>query len=336
MKTAITILNWNSSPKTIKCLESLNATITDLHSTTDTTIFILDNGSEKTDWLALKEYLQEKPWINLYRSEINTGFAGGQNILIGHANKKEFDYIWVLNNDTEVQPKCLENLIILIQGDPVCGAVSPVISNSEAPHDLGIMGGIHRWDTSSPHPTQNLDKCREMEADEPHNFWITGAALLLRVSALKKIGLFDASYFAYYEDNDLCARLSQAGYRCRVSYEAQLIHRSAVGHYADRKSYYFYFMARNEILFWLKNTPRSWRKPIRYQVLQKVFTEAYRLEQSGMREKFIACLAGGWDGIFLRNGPPVLKFKVSLIMMFIYKVSLLIGKPKNKVIPDSL
>ncbi|MEM8547173.1 MAG: glycosyltransferase family 2 protein [Pseudomonadota bacterium] len=64
--------------------------------------------------------------------------------------------------------------------------------------------------------------------------WVTGAAVMFRLKALRDVGFFDPGFFLYYEEVDLMRRLQAAGWRIRHVHEAQVIHEegAATGQFA--------------------------------------------------------------------------------------------------------
>jgi hypothetical protein len=97
---------------------------------------------------------------------------------------------------------------------------------------------------------------------------------------------------------------------------------------AQRASYFFYLMERNEMRFWVDNTPNAWRRPVRYRVVQRAITHAWRLRQRGLQDKADACLLGAWDGLLKRGGPPVLNRPVPALMAWVYALAIARGAPK--------
>jgi hypothetical protein len=93
-------------------------------------------------------------------------------------------------------------------------------------------------------------------------FWATGAALLLRRSALNEVGLLDPRFEMHMEEIDLCWRLQRAGYRVRVNPTSTVYHigGASLPQGSPRKTYYNF---RNSLLMLYKNLPDgAWRRTL--------------------------------------------------------------------------
>jgi GT2 family glycosyltransferase len=101
---AIMILNWNSVKDSLNLFSQLTPQISK-----KCTIYILDNGSRVKDYNQLKNINNKQ--LKLYRSEINLGFTGGCNFLFQKAKKDKNDLFLFINNDTNLEPNLLHNVI---------------------------------------------------------------------------------------------------------------------------------------------------------------------------------------------------------------------------------
>ena len=97
--------------------------------------------------------------------------------------------------------------------------------------------------------------------DEPRDiFWGTGAALLLRRSALDKVGLLDERFEMHMEEIDLCWRLQRAGYRIRVQPASEVYHIGG-GSLRRGNPRKVYLTFRNNLLMLYKNLPEpEWKR----------------------------------------------------------------------------
>ena len=107
------------------------------------------------------------------------------------------------------------------------------------------------------------DDCHRGQYDDARDvFWATGAALLLRRSALDEVGLLDERFEMHMEEIDLCWRLQRHGYRVRVAPESTVYHigGASLPQSSPRKTYYNF---RNSLLMLYKNLPPSaWRRTL--------------------------------------------------------------------------
>ena len=111
------ILNYNNSLDTLNLISCLDNTGVD--------IFLLDNGSKTSDIAALKLGLNNyKLNIELQTEDENYGFGGGVNIGIKFAEKHDYDYVVLLNNDLYFEKKDIfYECVKLIKSDEKVGCV---------------------------------------------------------------------------------------------------------------------------------------------------------------------------------------------------------------------
>jgi GT2 family glycosyltransferase len=210
-RVAVVVLNWNGWRDTTACLESLR------HLDSVPRVIVVDNGS--TDG-SPDRIRAGAPWARLLQLPSNRGFSGGVNAGIAAALQDApwVDYIWVLNNDTLVEPSTLSRMVDVADSDPRLGIVGSRLVDADGSGRLQAMGGgaINRWlGTTSPHlksPSNGYD-------------YLVGASLLARRSLLRQIGGFDERYFFYLEDTDLSLRARRAGWRLGTAQDATVVHR---------------------------------------------------------------------------------------------------------------
>jgi GT2 family glycosyltransferase len=214
-KTAIIILNWNSTEDTLNCLKSLKG---------DYDIIVVDNGSKEPPKLPDN--------IHLILNDKNYGFSAGNNqgirYAIEHFNP---EYILLLNSDTITTPNFLEPLITLMHSDPNIAAVQPKILRLDgqgrsltiidsAGQVAYIYGSVRDTGIGKP------DGPRHQKRKEI--FGACAAAVLYRVSALKEVGLFDEKLFCLFEDVDLSWRLRLKGYKIIFEPDSVVYHKRGV------------------------------------------------------------------------------------------------------------
>jgi GT2 family glycosyltransferase len=246
---AVVILNWNGWQDTLACLESLDTLEGDRPR-----IIVVDNGSTNDSAARIAE---ARPDVELIRSERNLGFAGGTNLGIRHALAGGAAFVWLLNNDTVVAPDALETLLEPLLRDERVGAAASVILEYDDPSTVQVWGGggIHLW---TGWAWLNSDG-----AAEPG--FLNGTSLVLRGAALAEVGLFDETYFLYWEDADLSLRLKAAGWRLAVAEGSRVRHKGAAstGGFQSVEAYSFYttsalrFFRRHSAVPFLPNAVRT-------------------------------------------------------------------------------
>jgi GT2 family glycosyltransferase len=206
----ILLLNWNNWRDTNECLESLRGLDYD-----NCNVIVLDNAS--TDG-SVEQIRERFPEVEIMELGENLGFARGNNAGIRAALKRGAEYVWLLNNDTMVDPGALRAMVERAEADPEVGAVGSAIYSVGEPERLLAWGGYVNFLLGrsrhflSPVPDEKID-------------FLTAASLLLRRSVLESLGLLDDGFFMYWEDADYCFRLRSAGWRLAVAGNAKVWHK---------------------------------------------------------------------------------------------------------------
>jgi GT2 family glycosyltransferase len=236
----IVLLNWNNWKFTTECLASLQYLDYD-----DWTVIVVDNGSIDDSLQRIRERFPE---VEIMELEKNLGFTGGNNRGIRAALERGADYVWILNNDTIVDPKALRAMVEKAETDPKIGAVGSAIYYSEEPRRLQAWGGgyINFWLGRGGHFINPVN-------DERLDF-VTGASLLVRRAVLESIGLLDEGFFIYWEDTDYCFRLRKAGWRLAVAGNSKIWHKetATMGKKSERLDTQF---NRSAVRFFHKHAP---------------------------------------------------------------------------------
>jgi len=296
----ISILNWNAAAATLECLRTVFSSAAAM---VNTTVVVLDNGSRNEDWSELHAGCSGSS-VRIVRREKNTGFAGGHNTVIRMALEQKADFIWLLNNDALVEPDTLYRLLSHMQDNPRLGAVSPVIYARHDPSVVDFCGAIHNWQALDSICARSLEAGQRMQQNHPREFFLFGTAPLLRIAAIRQTGVLEDRLFAYYEDDDLCIRLSNLGWESRVAFDVSILHVRHRSYADDRPAYYFYLMARNSIIFYAKHTPYSQRRLLRLRLFARAMIKAALMEERGYKEKANAILTGTLHGLKNIGGPP--------------------------------
>jgi GT2 family glycosyltransferase len=247
---SIITINYNHAEVTLQLLESLRKVTYPAME-----IIVVDNHSPDEEPAILK---QTYPEIELICSPENLGFAGGNNLGIRKAGGK---YILLLNNDTEVDPGFLEPLVAKLESDSNIGAVSPKIRFFHSPEILQYAGysPLNPYTIRSHgHGFGNRDTGQfEKDAATPY---VHGAAMMVPVEVIRKVGLLAECYFLYYEELDWSERIRRAGYTLWYVHNSVVFHKESVstGKMSPLKTYY---MNRSRILY-LRRNIHGFRFPV--------------------------------------------------------------------------
>lgn len=240
-KVSIITVNYNQK----KITEELIFSIVSIYNYE---LIVIDNGSADNP---IPEWEEKYTDVIFIRSDSNLGFAGGNNLGISHATG---DYIFFVNNDTIFTHNLLERLIDTMNTYPIIGMISPKIKYYDEP-DLIQYAGF----TDMNYYTCRNSCIGQYEKDKGQydknvgaTGYIHGAAMMVRKSAIEKVGVMAENFFLYYEEFDWNERIKKAGYEIWIDCGTFIYHRESVsvGKNSPLKEY---FMNRNRWLFIRKN-----------------------------------------------------------------------------------
>ena len=215
---SVIILNYNGFGFLEPCIDSV------LRSNySNFEVILVDNASwdESLSWAEAKA--RENGRLRIIKSAKNLLFTGGNNL--GIANAKG-ELIIILNNDTEVDPDWLRE-IVLVMADKNIGAAQPkILVHKSSPLRIDYAGGdLDRYGYSQGRRRHQIeinipDKIEEI-------FYAGGTAMILRSNILKEVGLFDQKFGAHWEDVDLSWRIRLRGYRIVLIPKAVVYHKGS-------------------------------------------------------------------------------------------------------------
>lgn len=215
-------------------------------------VFVVDNASKDNPTPYLNQFYPE---VKCIRSEVNLGFAGGNNLAVRVA---QGDYLFFVNNDAEVTEGCLDKLIDMFDKYPNLGIVSPLLcyfneKPQEQPDVIQYAGTTPVHPITARNKTIGEKEVNKGQFNEPSSTaYAHGAAMMVKREVIDKVGLMAEDFFLYYEELDWCARIRKAGYDIMVEPRAKVYHKESVtvGAMSPLKTYYLnrnriYFMRRN-------------------------------------------------------------------------------------------
>jgi GT2 family glycosyltransferase len=188
-------------------------------------VTIIDNTFTINDFATLKQLARGFYRWNFIRNHSPQGFATNNNLGL-RDTPSGTDYVLLLNDDTVIHEHALERMMEVICSNRSIGAINPLLLNPD---------GTQQW--SEQHlrfPNEwrtilqivighRLTSALLRAPDSPS--WLSGACLMLRVSALQEVGALDEAYDpGYSEDVDLCYRLTRYGWQLAICNEAEVTH----------------------------------------------------------------------------------------------------------------
>ncbi|MBI4517290.1 MAG: glycosyltransferase family 2 protein [Deltaproteobacteria bacterium] len=287
MRVAVVIPMWNQLELTQRCLRSVAA----LKRPADQVI-VVDNGSADN----ARNGLQASwPDVVVERLECNRGFAGGCNAGIRRALAEGADAVLLLNNDAIAAPTLLDELLAVLNQHQRIAAVGAKTLTDESPPRIHAAYGVVTFHGSLVRVEGWLEPSIDKFSQTRDVDSVSGAAMLLRRSALAAIGLFDEDFFAYHEDVDWCARARRYGWRIRYAPAGLVYHRMHASTGGGYVSPITYLIARNSVLFVRKNASARQKATFAVYTLGNLLKEAvyrcrmrelagYRLRLRGLRD----------------------------------------------------
>jgi len=205
--TSVIVLNYNTRELTLRCLASFASAL----QRRDWQIIVVDNGSSDGSVEAVQA---QYPFAEIVRSERNLGFAGGNNLGLRQAGGQ---VVFLMNSDVLAAADTLQALAYQFEAQPDAGAISAGLrtTNGEAQafaygddptldyllrrgvRAILRRGSLHRWDVDQPIETE----------------WVSGTCVAVRREVIQQVGLLDERFQLYFEDNDWCLRIRQAGWK---------------------------------------------------------------------------------------------------------------------------
>lgn len=242
MKVTIVIPNYNGKHFMEPCLSSLSEqTYKDFH------ILVVDNASSDGSI----EYMEENyPDIELIKLQKNYGFSKAVNIGIQHSRTP---YVILLNNDTTVDTRYVEEMVKAIEKSPKIFSVSSKMIQMYHPELIDSAGDLYTllgWGVcrGCGRPISNYTKYDEI-------FTACAGAAIYRRSVFDDIGYFDENHFAYLEDIDIGYRARIYGYYNMYCPTALVYHVGSGTSGSKYNSFKVKLAARNNLYLNYKNMP---------------------------------------------------------------------------------
>lgn len=225
MKLLCIILNYKTADMTIQSAESAVQAMAPFAD--EWQLVIVDNDSQDGSFETISAAVSAKTdaeWrnVSVVASGHNGGFGAGNNVAIKTALHQSIppEYIYILNSDAFPEPKAIKELVDYLDLNPKTGIVGSYIHGTDGePHctafrfpsilselessvRLGALTRVlknHVVALGIPDTTTDVD-------------WLAGASMMMRSSMLQQIGIFDETFFLYFEETDLCKRANNAGW----------------------------------------------------------------------------------------------------------------------------
>ena len=234
-KLAIIIIDYQNSPDTKECLDSL----------------------KKLKWPGEKEVIVIKN-----TKENNLGFAEANNQGAQKALMTRTDLVMLLNNDTKVDPNLAIQLSKALEKADIAVPKIYFYPGQEFHHDrykpselgkvIWYAGGHIDWNNvMGIH--EGVDEVDHGQFDQPHEIeFATGCCMMIKKTVIEKSDLFDPMYYLYLEDADFSVRAKREGFKIWYEPTAVLWHKNAKASGGSGSALQDYYFTRNRLLFGMK------------------------------------------------------------------------------------
>ncbi|WP_197517245.1 glycosyltransferase family 2 protein [Microbacterium karelineae] len=223
MRILVVVLNWNGADDTLACLGALEE---QTHDAFD--VLVIDNGSAGDDVDRIRAWMVgdvARPRMILHEEPENLGFAGGVNVGIRRALDEGYDAVALLNNDAVPEPGWLAALDQALERTGASVAAGLMLRESDDPALRGTIDtagdAMSIWGMPFP---RGRGSAGHAAPETGAVFSASGGSSLYRAELFRGIGLFDETFFAYFEDVDI-------GFRARLAGHAIVYDPAAVVHH---------------------------------------------------------------------------------------------------------
>lgn len=231
---AVIVVNYNAAELAVEAVQSV---LSRSHGGRAVSVHLVDNASPDGGARQLRDAHSAHGWgarVQLYLETENHGFGRGNNLVIRAlaASDTPPDAVFLLNPDAALENEAIDILATMLEADPLAGFAGAGIALpngvevtaafrfpsviSEFSGSLGfgpVSRLLRRWEVPLPpsHPAGRVD-------------WVAGAAVLMRMQALRALNFFDPGFFLYYEEVDLMHRGQLSGWHCLYGPQARVVH----------------------------------------------------------------------------------------------------------------
>lgn len=257
-RIAVVIVNYNTRDHLRACLSTIPV---------GAEVVVVDNASTDDSVELVRREFQS---VRLRANRDNPGYGSAANQGVRMC---EAEYVLVLNSDTRLEANALNALQDRLDADPEVALVGPLLLNEDStlqPSCFPFPGTL-RWLLENEPVAPVLAKvgwarrrllCFSPPSEATDVPWVLGAAVAVRRSAFEQVGGFDPSFFMYFEEVDLCRRLTDRGWRVQHVPAARIVHlgaastsqlraEMAVQHYQSTRQYYRRYFRGARLVAWL-------------------------------------------------------------------------------------
>ncbi|MGJ8603512.1 MAG: glycosyltransferase family 2 protein [Marivita sp.] len=260
----VVVLNYKTPDLSVKAAQSAAAAMGGFRGA----IVLVDNDSPDASFQQMQAGVRAATWpdhleVQVLQSGRNGGFGAGNNfgIRAGLEICPDAEFVYILNPDAQVEPDAIAALVDYLNTHPKAAIAGSWIYGEDGANHCSAFrfpGLASEFEASARiGPMTKLLKKYVLPLHVPAASgpvgWIVGASMLVRTSVLKDIGLFDETFFLYFEETDLCLRAHRAGHEVHFVRESRVCHIGSVstgmGTWKRTPSYWYesrwYYYSKN-------------------------------------------------------------------------------------------
>jgi len=242
---SIIIVNFNTSELTLDCIESVKKNTKNVNYE-----IIVVNNSDQAEQSKILH--QNQPDDILIIDTKNRGFGTANNAGVKIAKG---GYLLLLNSDIKVLDDSIFLMLKFLRKQQEIAALSPLLYASDGKTlqkhffgDFPTIGSLtfRRWQGRSADLSKEFFYAKMVSA----------AAMMIEKKKYDKVCGFDQNFFMYCEDDDLCRRLTQNGYKNAVLTAAKMIHLENQSSSNQKRLRMYY---KSQSYYWQKHNGTFWR-----------------------------------------------------------------------------
>ncbi|MCC6305023.1 MAG: glycosyltransferase [Rhodobacteraceae bacterium] len=227
------IVNWRTPAMTLKAAAAAHAAMAGIAGA----ITIVDNDSGDGSLESIAAEIARRGWqgrVQAVASGCNGGFGFGNNagIRAGLPGGVRPDFVYLLNSDAFPRPDAIARLLDHLGAHPETGLAGSFIEGPDGvPHATAFRFpgiGSEFEGAARTGPISRLLAAHAVALPIPEASrrvdWLAGASVMVRRAVLDRVGLFDETFFLYFEETDLCRRAAAAGWPADYVRESVVVH----------------------------------------------------------------------------------------------------------------
>lgn len=210
---------YNKSDLVISCLNSI---VRSYIQGFNYQIIIWNDGSSEDELSKLQQSIDNR--IGIYNNNRNIGYTLSCIDIVNYAKQENFDYLFLLNNDTILFPDAFTNLFRRINSNNnICAVGGKVIHWTD---DIIIHTGTRISNNKISDPYCGLEINNPITNHVERRLWVNGCYCLYNLDILRKENLnFNTDFLpAYFEESDLMTELNMRGYSVIYEPKARVRH----------------------------------------------------------------------------------------------------------------